>query len=36
MFPLKNIDASHIINNGTHMMIYNRATEINACLMNYL
>jgi pimeloyl-ACP methyl ester carboxylesterase len=28
VFPVKNIKPSHIIKDGTHMMIYNRAKEI--------
>ena len=28
MFPLRNIVASHVVSNGTHIMIYNRAEEI--------
>ena len=28
IFPVKNIEADHVIKGGTHMMIYNRAGEI--------
>lgn len=28
MFPIKKINATHVISGGTHMMIYNRAAEI--------
>lgn len=28
LFPIKKIAATHVINGGTHMMIYNRASEI--------
>ena len=36
MFPLRNITASHVINKGTHIMIYNRAEEIGRCLVDCL
>jgi len=32
MFPLKNIQPTHIIKNGTHIMILNRAKEISTCI----
>jgi pimeloyl-ACP methyl ester carboxylesterase len=28
MFPIKKINATHVIKGGTHMMIYNRAAEV--------
>jgi pimeloyl-ACP methyl ester carboxylesterase len=28
MFPIRNINASHVVRNGTHMMIYNKAEVI--------
>jgi len=32
MFPLKNIQATHVIKKGTHIMILNRADEISTCI----
>lgn len=32
MFPLKNIQPTHVIKEGTHIMILNRADEISACI----
>lgn len=32
IFPIKKIRATHIIQKGTHMMIYNRAAEVAACM----
>lgn len=32
MFPIKRINATHVISGGTHMMIYNRAAEISHCI----
>jgi pimeloyl-ACP methyl ester carboxylesterase len=32
MFPLRNIQATHVIKNGTHIMILNRAQEISECI----
>jgi pimeloyl-ACP methyl ester carboxylesterase len=32
MFPIKKISATHVIPNGTHLMIYNRAKEIAECI----
>jgi len=28
IFPIKNLKADHVIKNGTHLMVYNRANEI--------
>ena len=36
MFPIKNISATHVIKNGTHIMILNRAEEISACVEEIL
>ena len=36
MFPIKNIQPSHIIKNGTHIMILNRADEISSCIEQIL
>lgn len=36
MFPLKNIRATHVIKNGTHIMVLNRAEEINNCIEQIL
>ena len=36
MFPLKNIQATHVIKNGSHIMILNRADEISACIEQIL
>jgi pimeloyl-ACP methyl ester carboxylesterase len=32
MFPIRNIQPTHIIKKGTHIMILNRAEEISACI----
>jgi hypothetical protein len=32
IFPVKKIKPTHIIEGGTHMMIYNRAKEIGGCV----
>lgn len=32
MFPIKKINAHHVIKDGTHLMIYNRAKEIARCI----
>lgn len=32
MFPIKNITATHIIRNGTHLMVYNQAGQVSECL----
>ena len=32
IFPVKNLKADHIIKNGTHLMVYNRAKEISELL----
>lgn len=34
IFPVKNISKGHIIKNGTHLMIYNRADEISKLIIN--
>lgn len=36
MFPLRNLQATHVIEGGTHIMILNRAGEISACLEEIL
>lgn len=36
MFPIRNINASHVVRDGTHMMIFNKADEINNCLKQFL
>lgn len=36
MFPLKNIQPTHVIKNGTHIMILNRAAEISTCIEQIL
>ncbi len=36
MFPLKNIRATHVIRDGTHIMVLNRAAEINNCIEQIL
>jgi pimeloyl-ACP methyl ester carboxylesterase len=36
IFPVKKISAHHIIREGTHLMIYNRAEEISRTIMNEL
>ncbi len=36
IFPIKKVDPTHIIKEGTHMMIYNRAREISECIENEL
>jgi pimeloyl-ACP methyl ester carboxylesterase len=36
MFPIKRIRASHIVREGTHLMIYNRAGEISTIIQNEL
>ena len=36
MFPLRNIKATHIIKEGTHIMILNKANEISACIEEIL
>jgi len=36
MFPIKNIKATHTIEGGTHLMIYNRARDIGAYLEQVL
>jgi pimeloyl-ACP methyl ester carboxylesterase len=32
IFPIKKIQPTHIIKEGTHMIIYNRAREVGACI----
>jgi len=32
MFPVKKINATHVIAGGTHLMVYNRAAEISGCI----
>jgi esterase/lipase len=32
IFPIKKIQPTHIIKEGTHMIIYNRAGEVGACI----
>jgi len=32
MFPLRNIQPTHVIKNGTHIMILNKADEVSACI----
>ncbi len=32
IFPVKKINPTHIIRDGTHMMIYNRAKDIRTCI----
>ena len=32
MFPIKNIQPTHVIKKGTHIMILNKADEISACV----
>lgn len=36
MFPIKNIQPTHIIRNGTHIMILNKADEISLCIEQIL
>lgn len=36
MFPIRNIQPTHIIKKGTHIMILNRADEISACIEQIL
>ena len=36
MFPLRNIQPTHIIEKGTHIMILNRAEEISTCIEEIL
>jgi pimeloyl-ACP methyl ester carboxylesterase len=36
MFPLRNIQPTHVIKKGTHIMILNRADEISACIEQQL
>jgi pimeloyl-ACP methyl ester carboxylesterase len=36
MFPLRNIRPTHVIENGTHIMILNRAGEISTCIEHIL
>ena len=36
MFPIKNINATHIIEGGTHMMILNRTEEVSSCVEEIL
>ena len=36
MFPLKNIQPTHVIKAGTHIMILNRADEVSACIEEIL
>jgi len=32
IFPVKNLKADHVVKNGTHLMVYNRAKEISELL----
>lgn len=32
IFPIKKINPTHVIRDGTHMIIYNRAKEVAACI----
>ena len=36
MFPLKNIQPTHVIKKGTHIMILNRGKEISSCIEQIL
>jgi pimeloyl-ACP methyl ester carboxylesterase len=36
MFPVKNVNPTHIIKNGTHIMIVNKADEISICIEQIL
>jgi hypothetical protein len=36
MFPLRNIQPTHVIKKGTHIMILNKADEISACIEQIL
>ena len=36
IFPIKSINATHVIKNGTHMMVMNRADEISKIINNVL
>lgn len=36
MFPVKKVQATHIIKNGGHFMIMNKAAEVSAAISNFL
>ena len=36
VFPIKKINPTHVIKDGTHMMIYNRAKDISTCITKEL
>jgi hypothetical protein len=36
MFPVRNLSPTHVIRNGGHLMIINKAAEVNAALKEIL